>query len=236
LELGKEKLQSGEVQLAEGVTPGAADTALRFMALCKQHDVAAMAALCAPDSLLDYVAMGDRGRGKIQVIGVAMWKTFIDDFDDFHPEVVDVWEDNRIVDAFRTQAAQTPDADSGLRNPDRPSEKINYRQVSNDELFEIARLVIAAEIAKIHTIEWTTQLLFDEPLYTAMNSNWSGLFTDHPLAAEITASIVKRLADSPRSREANQFYSALAAGSGIVGHGNSDRFPQFLPKWLSGDR
>ncbi len=34
-----------------------------------------------------------------------------------------------------------------------------------DELFEVARLVVAAEIAKIHTIEWTTQLLYDEPLY-----------------------------------------------------------------------
>ena len=53
-----------------------------------------------------------------------------------------------------------------------------YRQVSNDELFEIARLVVAAEIAKIHTIEWTTQLLYDEPLYAGMNANWSGLFKD----------------------------------------------------------
>jgi hypothetical protein len=31
----------------------------------------------------------------------------------------------------------------------------------------VARLVVAAEIAKIHTIEWTTQLLYDEPLYRA---------------------------------------------------------------------
>jgi steroid delta-isomerase-like uncharacterized protein len=100
LELGKEKLQSGEVQLAMGETPSAADTALRFMALYKQHDVTAMAALCGPDSLLDYVAMGDRGRGKIQEIGVAMWKTFIDDFEDFHPEVVDVWEDTARKTAF----------------------------------------------------------------------------------------------------------------------------------------
>ena len=46
--------------------------------------------------------------------------------------------------------------------------------MSNDELFEIARLVVAAEIAKIHTIEWTTQLLYDEPLYAGKNANWSG--------------------------------------------------------------
>jgi hypothetical protein len=43
-------------------------------------------------------------------------------------------------------------------------------------------LVVAAEIAKTHTIEWTSQLLYDEPLYRAMNSNWSGLFAnDFPL-------------------------------------------------------
>ena len=39
----------------------------------------------------------------------------------------------------------------------------------------VARLVVAAEIAKIHTIEWTPQLLYDEPLYKGMNANWSGL-------------------------------------------------------------
>lgn len=79
---------------------GAADTARHFMALYKAHDVAAMAALCAPDSMLDYVAMGNRGRGRIQDIGVAMWRTFIDDFEDFHPEVMDVWEDTARKTAF----------------------------------------------------------------------------------------------------------------------------------------
>ena len=53
---------------------------------------------------------------------------------------------------------------------------ITYDEISNDELFEIARLIVAAEIAKIHTIEWTPQLLYDEPLYIGMNANWSGLF------------------------------------------------------------
>jgi hypothetical protein len=43
-------------------------------------------------------------------------------------------------------------------------------------------LVVTAEIAKTHTIEWTSQPLYDEPLYRAMNSNWSGLFAnDFPL-------------------------------------------------------
>ena len=60
----------------------------------------------------------------------------------------------------------------------RPTDHQLQDRSSNDELFEIARLVVAAEIAKIHTIEWTTQLLYDEPLYAGMNANWSGLFKD----------------------------------------------------------
>ena len=39
--------------------------------------------------------------------------------------------------------------------------------------------MVAAEIAKIHTTEWTTQLLYDEPLYRGMNANWHGLFRGH---------------------------------------------------------
>src|SRR5262249_12562400 len=73
-----------------------------------------------------------------------------------------VREHNIIVDTFRDKQRTDPDADSGLRNPARPEQAITYAQLSNDELFEIARLIVAAEIAKIHTIEWTTQLLYDE--------------------------------------------------------------------------
>ena len=58
---------------------------------------------------------------------------------------------------------------------------IAYKDVTSDELFEVARLVVAAEIAKIHTIEWTPQLLYNEPAYLAMNANWNGLVSKHPL-------------------------------------------------------
>src|SRR6266508_57887 len=147
-----------------------------------------------------------------------------------------VREHNIIVDAFRTLAQNEPNTDSGLRNPDRPSEAITYSRITNDQLFEIARLIVAAEIAKIHTIEWTTQLLYDEPLYLGMNANWSGLFGDQPLASEVTRRIVKKLGESSGAKEANQLYSALAAGAGIVGYGSSKPFPPFLPSWLSRDR
>lgn len=128
-------------------------------------------------------------------------------------------EHNLFVDEFRRRGAEDPDGDSGLRNPDRPSEVVRYRDVSNEELFQATRLVIGAEIAKIHTIEWSTQLLYNEPLYRAMNANWTGLFrTD--LLARATERVVRRLARSDREAATTQWYSVFASGSGIFGLGS----------------
>jgi hypothetical protein len=137
-----------------------------------------------------------------------------------------VREHNAIVNGFRKFARDNADQDSGLRNPERPSDPIPYGKISNDELFEIARLIVSAEIAKIHTIEWTPQLLYDEPLQIGMNANWSGVFKDDPLASEVTRRIVRKLADSSNSKLANQFFSALAAGPGIFGAGSDRPYPE----------
>jgi hypothetical protein len=135
-----------------------------------------------------------------------------------------VREHNIIVDTFRQVARESPGRDSGLRNPDRPSEVISYGEITNDELFAIARLIVSAEIAKIHTIEWTPQLLYDEPLYLAMNSNWSGLLEDLPaVVSDVFKQIVRKLGESPVGKEKNQLFSAFAAGPGIVGTGNTRR-------------
>ena len=48
-------------------------------------------------------------------------------------------------------------------------------QWSDDELFEHARLVNAALLAKIHTVEWTTAILGHPALQIGMRSNWWGL-------------------------------------------------------------
>ena len=144
-------------------------------------------------------------------------------------------EHNAIIDEFRRVAKSQPDADTGLRNPERPDEVITNKTISDDELFEVGRLVVAAEIAKIHTIEWTTQLLYNEPLHTAMNSNWSGLFQNFPAAANVTRSLLDRLTRSGDPHTANQLYSAFAAGAGIIGRGSTRRSPAYLPDWLSQD-
>ena len=130
-------------------------------------------------------------------------------------------EHNLFVDAFRAQAIATPDADSGLRNPARPDQVIRYRDVTGDELFEAARLVVAAEIAKIHTTEWTPQLLYDEPLFLGMNANWSGLFRGKEIVqAALEKITVNNFGKSTDVKKATQWYSVFASGPGIFGLGN----------------
>ena len=130
-------------------------------------------------------------------------------------------EHNAFVESFREQALASPEADSGLRNPDQPDVIIRHADVSDDELFEVARLVIAAEIAKIHTIEWTTQLLYNEPLYRGMNANWGGLLSDggNEAVQKALAKVVARFNESD-SDQANKWYSIFASGPGILGLGS----------------
>ena len=50
-----------------------------------------------------------------------------------------------------------------------------YPKWSDDRLFHTARLVVAALIAKIHTVEWTPTLLATPLLNMAMHGNWWGV-------------------------------------------------------------
>ena len=129
-------------------------------------------------------------------------------------------EHNAFVGEFRKQTVRTPDADSGVRNPANPDAVIRFRDVTPDELFEVARLVVAAEIAKIHTTEWTTQLLYNEPLNLGMNANWHGVFEKQEVVADALKEVVRRLDDSNDAKKANSLYAALVGGPGIFGLGN----------------
>jgi hypothetical protein len=140
-------------------------------------------------------------------------------------------EHNAFVDEFRKRAARTPDEDSGLRDPANPTPVIRYRDVTSAQLFHAARLVVSAEIAKIHTTEWTTQLLYDEVLYTAMNANWHGLLReDNAVSRALERVVVDRLGRSAREADQTVWYSVFASGAGIFGLGShryADR-PGFL--------
>lgn len=49
-----------------------------------------------------------------------------------------------------------------------------YCSWSEEQIYQTARLVVSALIAKIHTIEWTPAILATEALDISMNANWSG--------------------------------------------------------------
>ena len=107
--------------------------------------------------------------------------------------------------------------------PPTPNASSAYKDVTPEELFEVARLVVAAEIAKIHTIEWTPQLLYDEPLYKGMNANWNGLLgTGDPDASKALSDIVVHgFGTSTNAKKATQWYSVFASGPGIFGLGST---------------
>jgi hypothetical protein len=50
-----------------------------------------------------------------------------------------------------------------------------YPSMSDDDLFDKARLINAALLAKIHTVEWTPGILGHPTLQIAMRANWWGL-------------------------------------------------------------
>ena len=53
--------------------------------------------------------------------------------------------------------------------------RAKYPKWSDDDLFDHARLINAALLAKIHTVEWTPGILGSPTLQIAMNANWWGL-------------------------------------------------------------
>ncbi len=102
-------------------------------------------------------------------------------------------EHNLIVSELRkTQSAKTPDI-----------------QAYENWLFETARLIVSAIMAKIHTVEWTPTLLNVPPLQLAMFADWWGLGQDgaaetlhkldaipYPNDTIITEEVIQKLMDS----------------------------------------
>jgi hypothetical protein len=131
-------------------------------------------------------------------------------------------EHNSFVEEFRREASANPNADSGLRNPADPKRVIHNKDVTADELFDVARLVVTAEIAKIHTTEWTPQLLYGEPLYKGMNGNWNGLLgTGDPDVSKALSNVIANdFGKSKNVEKTTQWYSILASGPGIFGIGS----------------
>jgi hypothetical protein len=50
----------------------------------------------------------------------------------------------------------------------------NYPRWGSERVYQTARLIVSALIAKIHTVEWTPAILATKALEIGMTSNWSG--------------------------------------------------------------
>lgn len=69
-----------------------------------------------------------------------------------------------------------------------------YPSMTDQQLFDKARMINAAVIAKIHTIEWTPAILPNNNLAAAMHGNWHGVISmlsppEADLAAALTDSV-----------------------------------------------
>jgi Animal haem peroxidase len=56
--------------------------------------------------------------------------------------------------------------------------KASYPNWTDEELFQRARLVVSALIAKIHTVDWTPAIIAHPTTVTALRANWWGLAGD----------------------------------------------------------
>ena len=54
-----------------------------------------------------------------------------------------------------------------------------YPQMTDQELYDRARLVNAALMAKIHTVDWTTAIIAHPTTVLGMRTNWYGLLGEH---------------------------------------------------------
>jgi hypothetical protein len=68
--------------------------------------------------------------------------------------------------------------------------RAEYPSWSDDDLFEHARLINAALLAKIHTVEWTTAILGHPTMQIGMRANWWGVAGEriHRLLGRISSS------------------------------------------------
>ena len=97
------------------------------------------------------------------------------------------------------------------------------RKSRPEEIFEVARLVVSAEIAKIHTIEWTLSCSITSLCISGMNGNWNGLSDGHKFSQTLLRHRRTRLASDVNGEGSRQrLVIVFASGPGIIGLGSRE--------------
>jgi len=52
--------------------------------------------------------------------------------------------------------------------------RAHYKSWSDERVFQTARLIVSALLAKIHTVEWTPAILATQPIDLGLKANWEG--------------------------------------------------------------
>ena len=90
-----------------------------------------------------------------------------------------------------------------------------YPDWDDNRLFNVARLINAAVMAKIHSIEWTPAILPNPALDTALNVNWYGLLTFALRKGKARKTCPRSMYATPRSAASSATRStSTAAPSG----------------------
>ena len=75
-----------------------------------------------------------------------------------------------------------------------------YPQMTDQQLYEKARLVVAALMAKIHTVDWTPAIIAHPTTVLALRTNWYGLLGEHfdKLVGRVTSNeVIRGIPGSP---------------------------------------
>ena len=75
-----------------------------------------------------------------------------------------------------------------------------YPEMTDQQLYEKARLVVAALMAKIHTVDWTPAIIAHPTTVLALRTNWWGLLGEHfdKLVGRVTSNeVIRGIPGSP---------------------------------------
>jgi hypothetical protein len=65
---------------------------------------------------------------------------------------------------------------------------------SEEELYQTSKMIVAAQMARIHTVEWTPALLSNDVLNVSMHNNWCALL----LWVQCSSLVVRQPAPWPK--------------------------------------